>query len=159
MRCLVKENSNYPMGLGTLGNENINFVYKSRFTLNGNTLPESFVKSVKIDYFNKILKFSYIDNIENGKGIQGLIWAKSLSEGCIKNEELTLITYNEIGKTLYKVKFYNLSLEGHTSDFDYSLSEVSTQEITVNFEKYSLVLFSESNEIDLKINNLVKNGR
>lgn len=128
------------MGIGSIGGCNVTFGRMFRFTLEANNLPKHFVKSVNVDYHNKTIKFVCMDAQIGDEGFHGLVWAYRLSKKLLLEETLTLTAYDGCGTTLYEVKFFDLSLAGHTSEFDYMPSDESTQTVTVKFKEYGLDL-------------------
>ena len=136
---MTQEKKHQPMGIGLLGSPTITFVRKFRYTLEAPHLPKDFVVSTKIDYQNRTLSFVYYDVQDKQDAYHALKWAQAMEHNLHPDERLTLKTYDACGGELYTVIFDKLTLLEHTSDFDYATSDMSCQNIKVQFENYVFV--------------------
>jgi hypothetical protein len=100
-------------------------------------LPEYIVsKDVNINYTDKTISFSCLD-IEHSKSqFESIKWLQKLSQDPSFEDELVLATYDGNGSVLYEVKFTGITIKKHTTHFNYEISDVSSQDICLSFEKY-----------------------
>lgn len=120
------------MGCGKIGEADTTFCRKFRWTFGSNNLDSSFMKDVKFDFVNKLIKFSYYDVISKNIGMHAMQWAHSLH--ALPNETLTFKSFDGCGNELYQLDFAGLMITGYDSDFDYESSDVSTSNFEIQYE-------------------------
>lgn len=134
---MYKEKKGKSMGLGPLGAPDITFVRKFRWTLSGTNLKEHFVKKVDFDWVSHVITLEVMEAISKGDtDLNVHHWLELWHKNGWKNEELYFTTYDGCGNPLYEYRLTGLKLVGDLSGFDYSLSDVSSRYITVEFQKY-----------------------
>ena len=120
---------NINMGIGALGNPDTIFSRKFRWTFGSTSLPQEFMRNVKFDYANRIIKFSYYDIVSKDGGMQALVWADK-----IPDEDMIFTTYDGCGNPLYTLVFSGITLINHEANFDYESSDVATTELTIKYD-------------------------
>jgi hypothetical protein len=121
------------MGIGVIGEPNIVFARKFRWTMEGQHLPSHFFKSVKLDHKNKKIEFEYYEIANQEEGFHALVWADELDKRQLPDESLVFKTYDGCGHCLYEIEFFVLNLLSNLTDFDYSTSEESVRQISVSY--------------------------
>ncbi len=121
------------MGIGKLGDRNLIFIRTFRYTISAKNLPEHLTKNLSIDYLNKTIGLSIYEISEGNKpkhNIQVHKWLENV------NKPLTITTYDGCGNPIYQMVLKGLKLLSRTSEFNYSVSDITTQEIKLSFNEY-----------------------
>ena len=120
------------MGIGDLIKPSVTFARKFRWTLESEGLPEYYVKKLNIDYFNKTLKFEYYDVCDSeGGGFHIFNWLENMKN--YASDRMMFRLYDGCGYEMFKVDFSSLTLLEHHADYDYELSEISTQVVALKY--------------------------
>lgn len=145
---------NRSMGLGPLGNADLVFVRKFRFSLEGwlakdfkneedvwtteeaKTLDEQWFKNVAIDFVRNRLDFQVMEAIDKSMpDIQIQDWLDRDPHEH-EQERLILTTYDGCGEKLYQYEFCGLRIVENYMDFNYAVSDESVRNISVRFDQY-----------------------
>lgn len=124
------------MGIGKLGDPQITFLRKFRFTLSGEHLDEDFNHSVTVDWLRQTIKLLAYEVYIDGK-IPIWEWADAMQQRKHPDESLTLTAYNGMGTSIYRKKLEGLELIGRENKFDYSSSDAVFHEVTLQYNKVS----------------------
>jgi hypothetical protein len=127
------------MGLGKLGNPDLTFVRKFRWTLKGKYLNEWYNKSVNLDYSIKLLTFSTYEVYEKDGKIAIHEWADRMESGEYQDEELLFVTYDGCGNELYARKFTGLKVTNRNNHFDYADSDASMHRVVVTYDQCEVI--------------------
>ena len=122
--------ANANMSAGKIGSPDIIFGRKFRWLLEGNDLRSDFTKSVNFDFINKTINIEYYDVMTKEEAFHVIAFVENLT-----NKSLNFTLLDGFGYALCYYAFHELSLMTHTSNFDYESSDVSTQNITIKYEK------------------------
>jgi hypothetical protein len=140
------------MGLGKLGCQNMIFVRKFRFSLEGPNIPDWVIKAAHVNLAKKQLFIKAYELVEAPeqayKGQQGSdspieLWAKSMEDGRWPDETIKLTVWDGCGKGLYAYTFSGLKLASRELDFDMASSEEVLQEIVMEYQVASRQFFLE----------------
>jgi len=140
----------------------LTFSRRFRWTMESQSLPCDFFKTVEFDYAKRQVKFKYYDVIHENKGFHAFIWADLLGKHRLPGEALTFIAYDGCGNVLYKQVFEGLELLEHTSNmFDYESSDAADQTIKVSYRNVNIETLIGTNKVtnnNTKIHFEDKNG-
>ena len=150
------------MGMGKLGGQNMLFVRKFRFALEGSHLEPWSIKAVSVNLVKKQLVIKGYEVIETsqapvrllpatGKDVPIEVWARGLMEGRWPLERLVLTTYDGCGHPLYEYVFEGLSITDRELDFDMSTSDESVQVVRLDFNTYHRRLAIETKNYHWKL--------
>ncbi len=138
------------MGLGELGNPQLTFVRKFRWTLNSLTLQEHFVKKVDFDFAEQVI---YLEIMEVIRPEDNDINVHQWLESDLSKDTLVFTTLDSCGVPIYQYEISRLTLLGDKSFFDYSLSDESCRSVKLHYDHLSRTFFGKN-----KKTNIVKKG-
>lgn len=138
----------HPMGIGPIGHPRTVILQKFRWTLAGTHLSENSPQRVSFDFIKRIIKFDCVLAVFPGQAdCEVLQW---LDRDLFK-EELVFSTFDGCGNYIYESRFSGLTLLENTSVFDYSISEVAIQQITLSYNNsYRKSLLSKDSTVELR---------
>lgn len=131
-----KDQKSRSMGLGSLGEPETVFVRKFRWTMRALDLDPHYMKKVEFDFAKKLIHFEAMEVVFPGsKDIQIQAWLES----DLSKETLVFTTYDGCGKPLYQYNFSHLEVVSDKANFDYSVSDESTRNVTLSYKDYERV--------------------
>ena len=149
----VREN----MGIGPVGvgDPNVVFVRKFRWTLSCPSSSEYWMQSVAFDWLTKRIKCSAFE-VWLPPGVVPIIdWLENFAKH--KKKPVVFTTWDGCGQELYSYEFEGLRLESNESSFDYSSSDVSTRTFTLSYDKVKVKVAKRVPK-ELKIECVVDNN-
>ena len=106
-------------------------------------LSEISINKISFDYRNKTISFKAYDIITDNENFSAFVWALKAARNMYEDPILKFCTYDGCGVCLDVSYFSDLTLLEHKSDFDYSVNEISEQEIKISYGSMSLNLKDE----------------
>jgi hypothetical protein len=106
---------------------------KSRWTLTNEDHPNIlwWMKALKNDYLNKK---NFIEIYDDSKG-DVFNWLQDLIANPKSHKPLVLTHYDNAGEVIASLKFSDLKITEHSTDYDYGTSSVLLHKITVTYQK------------------------